>query len=76
MYIVVELYDGEVNIDICANIESALYKKKEYIDSLKENFNFSFQSNCACFPKEVSDFTASFFLFGLKYSANFSCFKI
>ena len=43
---------------------------------LKENFNFSFQSNCACFPKEVSDFTASFFLFGLKYSANFSCFKI
>ena len=32
MYIVVELYDGEVNIDICANIESALYKKKEYID--------------------------------------------
>ena len=40
MYIVKESYDGKVNIDICANIESALYKKKEHIDNLKENFNY------------------------------------
>ena len=44
--------------------------------SLKENFKSSFQSNCACFPKGVSDFTASLFFFGLKYSAKFSCFRI
>ena len=40
MYTVINSYGGEVSIDICANIESALYKKKEHIDNLKENFNF------------------------------------
>ena len=63
MYIVVELYDGEVNIDICANIESALYKKKEYIDSLKENFNFEpMQDEERFFSAEINE------MFGLNIS--------
>lgn len=37
MYILIESYDGEINVDLCANIESALYKKKEYIDYLDNN---------------------------------------
>ena len=56
MYIVVELYDGEVNSDICANIESALYKKKEYIDNLKENFNFEpIQDEDRFFSAEINE---------------------
>ena len=37
MYIVIESFDGEVNVDVCANIESAQYKKEEYIEYLNNN---------------------------------------
>ena len=37
MYVVVESFDGEINVDVCANIESARYKKKEYIEYLDDN---------------------------------------
>ena len=37
MYVVIESYDGEINVDVCANIESARYKKKEYIEYLDDN---------------------------------------
>lgn len=39
MYIVVESYDGEVNITPCANIESARYAKKQYQECI-DNFNY------------------------------------
>ena len=56
MYIVVELYDGEINVDLCANIESALYKKKQCIDSLKENFNFEpIQDEDRFFSAEINE---------------------
>ena len=45
MFIVIESYDGEINVDLCANIESALYKKKDYIGSLAENFNYNELTN-------------------------------
>ena len=45
MYIVIESYDGEINVDLCANIESALYKKKDYIESLADNFNYDEEAN-------------------------------
>ena len=28
MYVVIESFDGEINVDVCANIESARYKKR------------------------------------------------
>lgn len=37
MYVVIESYDGEINVDVCANIESARYKKYEYIRYLDDN---------------------------------------
>lgn len=37
MYIVIESFDGEINVDVCANIESARYKKDEYIKYLDDN---------------------------------------
>ena len=43
---------------------------------LKKNFNFSFQSNWACFPKGVSDFIELVLSFRLKYSSNSLCFSI
>lgn len=37
MYVVIESFDGEINVDLCANIESARYKKEEYIKYLDDN---------------------------------------
>ena len=56
MYIVIESYDGEINVDLCANIESALYKKKDYIESLADNFNYNELANEEkYFSAEVND---------------------
>lgn len=56
MYIVIESYDGEINVDLCANIESALYKKKDYIESLVDNFNYNELANEErYFSAEVND---------------------
>ena len=56
MYVVGNSYDGEVSIDICANIESALYKKKQCIDGLKENFNFEpIQDEDRFFSAEINE---------------------
>lgn len=37
MYVVIESFDGEINVDVCTNIESARYKKDEYIKYLDDN---------------------------------------
>ena len=56
MFIVIESYDGEINVDLCANIESALYKKKDYIESLVDNFNYNELANEEkYFSAEVND---------------------
>ena len=56
MFIVIESYDGEINVDLCANIESALYKKKQCIDGLKENFNFEpMQDEERFFSAEINE---------------------
>ena len=56
MFIVIESYDGEINVDLCANIESALYKKKDYIESLADNFNYNELANEEkYFSAEVND---------------------
>lgn len=40
VYAVVELYDGEFNVDICSSLGKAIQLKEEYIEGLK-HFNYN-----------------------------------
>lgn len=57
MYVVIESFDGEINVDVCANIESAQYKKEEYIKYLDDNgINYTTETNeNNYFDAEIND---------------------